>query len=77
VAGGFVLNDLGEVGFAVGTFVSAWPLMIDPVLVYSTYRGGSSDDLGFGIGVDAAGSAFVTGQANSANFPTTPGAFER
>jgi hypothetical protein len=39
-------------------------------LVYSTYLGGAGVDLGFGIAVDAAGAAYVTGNANSLNFPT-------
>jgi hypothetical protein len=44
-------------------------------LVYATYLGGSgAADVGYGIAVDAAGSAYVTGAATSANFPTTPGA---
>jgi Bacterial Ig domain/WD40-like Beta Propeller Repeat/Beta-propeller repeat len=44
-------------------------------LVYSTFLGGSATDEGRGITVDAAGAAFVTGRTQSANFPTTPGAF--
>ena len=48
-------------------------------LVYSTYLGGSSGFLhyadAFGIAVDAAGNAFVSGSTNSV-FPTTPGAFQ-
>jgi Beta-propeller repeat len=43
-------------------------------LVYSTYLGGSSSDLGLGIAVDGAGSAYVTGETLSRNFPTTAGA---
>ncbi|MGA2325613.1 MAG: SBBP repeat-containing protein [Bryobacteraceae bacterium] len=39
-------------------------------LVYSTYLGGRGQDLGFGIAVDGAGSAYVTGYTDSANFPT-------
>jgi len=39
-------------------------------LVYSTYLGGSGEDLGFGIAVDLAGNAYVTGQTASTNFPT-------
>jgi hypothetical protein len=39
-------------------------------LVYSTYLGGSSDDFGNGIAVDASGHAYVTGYTASTNFPT-------
>jgi uncharacterized protein (TIGR03437 family) len=39
-------------------------------LVYSTYLGGSGTDSSSGIAVDSAGSAYITGQTNSANFPT-------
>ena len=45
-------------------------------LVYSTYLGGSSDDFGNAIAVDAAGSAYVTGDTFSADFPTTAGALD-
>jgi hypothetical protein len=43
-------------------------------LVYSTYLGGSADAEGFGIAADSAGNAYVTGDTNSADFPTTPSA---
>src|SRR5439155_18785100 len=52
---------------------------LDPngsALVYSTLLGGSFDDGGQGIAVDAAGNAYVTGSTQSADFPTTPGAFQ-
>ncbi len=39
-------------------------------LLYSTYLGGSDDDVGSGIAVDGAGSAYVTGTAWSTDFPT-------
>src|SRR5439155_391635 len=37
---------------------------------------GSGYNAGRGIAVDAAGSAYVTGETQSSNFPTTPGAFQ-
>jgi hypothetical protein len=45
-------------------------------LDYSTYLGGSAEEEGFGIAVDLAGAAYVTGVTNSTDFPTTPGAFD-
>ena len=49
-------------------------------LDYSTYLGGFNTsgffDLGSGIAVDSSGAAYVTGDADSTNFPTTPGAFD-
>jgi len=45
-------------------------------LVFSTYLGGSSDDSGMGVAVDADGNAYVTGNTTSPNFPTTTGAFQ-
>jgi hypothetical protein len=43
-------------------------------LIYLTYLGGSADDAIYGIAVDAAGDAFVTGFTQSPNFPTTTNA---
>jgi hypothetical protein len=49
-------------------------LVIDPVLSYSTYLGGTDDNLrstgGNGIAVDASGNAYVVGTTFSNNFPT-------
>ncbi len=46
-------------------------------LVYSTYIGGINDDLAFTMSVDSTGRAVVAGQTLSADFPTTPDAFDR
>ncbi len=68
--GAYRLLGEREVGFAVASHDETKRLVIDPVLSYSTYLGGSGNDEGFGIAVDAAGSAYVTGWAESADFPT-------
>ncbi len=46
-------------------------------LSYSTYLGGTDIDSARGIAVDAAGSAYVTGETLSNDFPTTAGAVSR
>jgi hypothetical protein len=70
IPGHYVLQGKGQVGFRVAAYDRSRPLVIDPVLIYSTFLGGSSFEEGFGIAVDAAGSAYITGLTNSADFPT-------
>jgi len=59
-----------EVGLAVGAYDQSRPLVIDPVLSYATYLGGSDVDQGTGIAVDGSGYVYVTGDTFSSNFPT-------
>jgi hypothetical protein len=70
IAGRYVMRGHGRIGFDVGDYDATRPLVIDPSLVYSTYLGGSADDVGSGIAVDASGNAYVTGYTLSTNFPT-------
>ena len=59
-----------QVAFSLGVYDASRPLVIDPVLSYASYLGGSNTDYAGGIAVDAAGNAYVTGVTGSANFPT-------
>lgn len=59
-----------KVSFALGAYDHSKELVIDPVLSYLTYLGGSANDDIAGIAVDAAGSAYVVGTTSSLNFPT-------
>ena len=78
IAGSYRLNpkpeiadtDFPLVGFQLGVYDTALPLVIDPVLEYSTYLGGSDTESGESIVVDPEGSAYVTGHTRSADFPT-------
>ncbi len=70
IAGGYVLLGSHQVGFEIEAYDPTQPLIIDPVLVYSTFLGGDFEDFGKDIAVDAAGNAYVTGETGSTNFPT-------
>jgi hypothetical protein len=64
----------------LGGFGDAFVTKLNPAgsaLAYSTYLGGSRGDFSSDIAVDDAGRAYVTGITGSANFPTTPGSFDR
>jgi hypothetical protein len=69
IDGRFVLDAQNRVHFALGPYDHTRPLVIDPVLVYSTYLGGSNADKGYGVAVDSSGNAYVVGATNSGNFP--------
>jgi len=61
-----------EFGFQIsGDYDPDLPLVIDPVLVYSTYLGGSGDDRGYGIATDDEGNTYITGYTTSSDFPLT------
>jgi hypothetical protein len=74
VAGRYVLRGPAQVGFEVGPYDDRKRLVIDPVLAYSTYLGGSAIDQAAAIAVDSAGNAYVTGSTTSLDFPVSAGA---
>lgn len=66
-------DDQFTVSFRLAEYDRSKELIIDPILVYGSYLGGSLFDSGTGITVDAAGNAYITGTAASRDFPTTAG----
>jgi hypothetical protein len=70
LTGRYVLKGSHRVGFSIPAYDVSKPLIIDPVLSYSTYLGGNGTDTGVAITVDGVGNAYVTGTAFSTNFPT-------
>jgi len=65
-----IANPKYEVSFQVGAYDQSKPLIIDPVLTYSTFLGGGDNETGYGVAVDADGNAYVTGSTGSIDFPT-------
>lgn len=56
-------------GFKVASYDRTKTLVIDPVLLYSTYLGGSNGEAGYGITIDNSGAAYITGYTISPDFP--------
>lgn len=73
VDGRFVLHGPREVGFQLASYDADAPVIIDPVLDYSTYVGGMSDDDVQRIALGADGAVYATGTTRSSNFATAPG----
>src|SRR5262245_7874789 len=71
----YELRDGQRVGFELEPYDTRETLVIDPMLVYSTYLGATGHDYAWAIAVDLMGFAYVTGQAWS-GFPTTSGAYD-
>jgi len=68
VTGRYVMKGEKQVGFEVEGYDTAKPLVIDPVLEYSTYLGGGGDDTGQGVKVDSAGAAYIAGVTSATDF---------
>ncbi len=67
----YQLEGARRVGFAIEGYDRATPVLIDPSLLYSTYLGGSMTEYSSAgsVAIDAGGSAYVTGQTQSTDFP--------
>jgi hypothetical protein len=75
IPGRYVLVGDHEVGFEVGPYDPGRTLVIDPVMVFSTFLGGIGFDTAYGVAVDADGAVYLTGWNGSTDFPTTTGSY--
>jgi hypothetical protein len=71
VHGSYILKDPTHVAFQLGQYDPSKPLVIDPVLVYGTYLGGSGTEQASGIAVDGSGSVYIAGYTDSPSFLLT------
>ncbi|MGB9454789.1 MAG: SBBP repeat-containing protein [Bryobacteraceae bacterium] len=75
VAGRYVLLSRDVAGFRMGHYDRSRPLVIDPVLIYSTYMGGSADDQINAVKLTANGWLYVAGYTNNSDMPYINGAY--
>jgi hypothetical protein len=73
VEGRYALLPKKEIGFVLGTYDRSRQVTIDPVILYSTFLGGTDLDEGLAIAVDSSGNSYVTGIATSTTFPGVDG----
>jgi hypothetical protein len=72
IEGEYVMQDENTFGFEMtDDYDRSLAVVIDPVLSYSTYLGGNSDDYGGRNTIDNDGNVYVTGSTTSSNFPTS------
>lgn len=69
ISGRYVLRGSHEVAFEIASYDKGKQLVIDPVVVYSSYLGGSATEGSNAIAADGAGNAYITGYTNATNFP--------
>lgn len=69
IASKFALVGKNQIGFELGSYDRSKELVIDPVLNYSTYLGGSANTVAKAIAVDSTGAAYITGDTSSTSFP--------
>jgi RHS repeat-associated protein len=70
------LVDGKHVEFELGAYDNSRTLVIDPVLVYSTFISGNDVSGANAIALSRCGEAYATGWTWATNFPTTSGAFD-
>ena len=72
----FVLTGGLSFGFAAEGRDPSKALLVDPVLSYASYLGGSGTDVAYGVATAGFSEAYVVGATMSTDFPLTPGAVD-
>lgn len=68
ISGGYKIVDAHTVAFDIGKYDHSLPLVIDPILSYSTYFGGNYGDTAWAVAVDTNGFVYIAGQTLSTRF---------
>src|SRR5207302_5767983 len=65
----YVILTNNRVGFRLGRYDKGKQLVIDPILRYATYLGGTGSEHFFAIATDNAANVYVSGETNSSDYP--------
>ncbi len=76
VSGNYQLLAENRVSFQTGPYDTSRELIIDPILTYATFLGGSDEESWMSIDIDSDGNMYVTGKVDSTDFPTTAGSLQ-
>ena len=71
IEGGYRIDGESKVGFTIAAYDPELPLIIDPILIYSSFIGGSGDDKAMALTTDNAGNLYIAGSTNSPDLPLT------
>lgn len=77
VQGAFVLRAANRVGFSIGTYDHSRELIIDPILNFSTFFGGSGDEHNTSVAVDGSLNIYLSGSTTSPNLPASANALQK
>jgi hypothetical protein len=77
VEGAFVLRAANRVGFTVGAYDHSKELIIDPILNFSTYFGGTGDEHNTSVAVDGSLNIYLAGSTTSPNLPVSANAVQK
>ena len=70
VTGRYTIRTGGAVGFGLGDYDPALPLIIDPLMTYSTQIGANNFNAATAVAVDSTGAAYIAGYTDSSALPT-------
>jgi hypothetical protein len=69
VEGAYIITGKREIGFEIGEYDKSRPLIIDPVISYSSFIGSNLDESATDVTVDKLGNAYILGITRSMTFP--------